>query len=99
MKALIATMFTASALAAPLYGFAQQDSATVTRAQVRSDLVQVERAGYSPSVGEDHDYPSDIQSAERKVAAQPGGSGSDSVGGVTARSASGHQVAPSMSNQ
>jgi hypothetical protein len=35
-----------------------------------SPLVQVEQAGYSPARGADPYYPSDIQAAEARVAAQ-----------------------------
>ncbi|WP_109483867.1 DUF4148 domain-containing protein [Paraburkholderia sp. C35] len=92
MKAILATVVSAAALATPLYGFAQQDSAPVTRAEVRADLAQVERAGYEPSRGEDPGYPADIQAAERKVAMQPAGGSGQSVGGVSSASSSGRQM-------
>jgi hypothetical protein len=37
---------------------------------VRADLVRVEQAGYSPSLGNDAEYPANIQAAEAKIAAQ-----------------------------
>jgi hypothetical protein len=62
----------------------------VTRAQVRADLVQLEAAGYSPSSGEDPNYPASVQAAEAKVSAQENGS-QTAVGGtpMTGSSASG----------
>ncbi|CAB3797112.1 DUF4148 domain-containing protein [Pararobbsia alpina] len=47
---------------------AQPDA--LSRAQVRAQLVQIEKAGYNPARGEDIHYPDDIQAAEAKVAAQ-----------------------------
>jgi hypothetical protein len=42
----------------------------LSRAQVRAQLVQLEKAGYNPANGEDIRYPDDIQAAEAKVATQ-----------------------------
>lgn len=41
----------------------------LTRAEVMHELEELEAAGYTPSLGDDSQYPSDIQEAERKVAA------------------------------
>ncbi|MEK7915892.1 DUF4148 domain-containing protein [Burkholderia contaminans] len=57
------------ALSAPIVAFAQTTDHAVTRADVRADLVRVERAGYRP-ISNDPNYPEDIQAAEAKVAAQ-----------------------------
>ena len=57
----------AAFVAAPVISFAQQ-SQPLTRAQVRADLVAVEKAGYNPA---DYvNYPENIQRAERIVAEQ-----------------------------
>jgi hypothetical protein len=69
-KSLIPAFALASALAMPAVSFAQSNE-PVTRAQVRAELVQLEKAGYTAR-GEDVDYPADIQAAEAKVAAQNG---------------------------
>jgi hypothetical protein len=69
MKSLIQAVAIAAVLAAPVASFAQS-SQPVTRAQVRAELVQLEKAGYSPTRGVDPDYPADIQAAEARVAAQ-----------------------------
>ncbi|WP_168788035.1 DUF4148 domain-containing protein [Paraburkholderia aromaticivorans] len=71
MKSLIQAVVIAAALAAPVAVFAQS-SQPVTRAQVRAELVQLEKAGYNPARGKDPYYPADIQAAEAKVAAQNG---------------------------
>jgi hypothetical protein len=71
IKSLVSAVALASALAVPAVSFAQQSNAPVTRAQVRAELVQLEKAGYQP--GRDGpQYPDDIQAAEAKVAAQNG---------------------------
>jgi hypothetical protein len=41
----------------------------LSRAQVRAELAQLEKAGYNPSVN-DVGYPSNIQSAETRVSTQ-----------------------------
>lgn len=68
-KILVCLALAAGSLAAPAVSFAQS-SAPVTRAEVRADLVRLEKAGYNPSAADDANYPADIQAAEAKVAAQ-----------------------------
>ncbi|WP_345816616.1 DUF4148 domain-containing protein [Paraburkholderia sp. PREW-6R] len=68
-NALVCFVLAAGAFAAPALSFAQSN-APLTRAEVRADLIRVEQAGYSPSVGDDANYPADIQAAEAKVATQ-----------------------------
>jgi len=68
MKTFISTVAVAAALAIPALSFAQTD-APLTRAQVRAELVQLEKAGYNPNVS-DPSYPSNIQAAEAQVNAQ-----------------------------
>ncbi|CAH2807664.1 MAG: hypothetical protein CBARDMAM_5393 [uncultured Caballeronia sp.] len=63
-KFLISALVTSSALAAPAFAFAQSNG-PVTRAQVKAELVQLEKAGYNPG-GEDVNYPQDIQAAEQQ---------------------------------
>ena len=72
MKSLIQAVVVAAALVVPAVSFAQSDAPKLTRAQVRAELVQLEKAGYNPSNGEDATYPAEIQAAEAKVAAQNG---------------------------
>jgi len=68
MKTLISAVAIAAALAAPVASFAQTNQ-PVTRAEVRAQLIQLEKAGYNP-IASDIDYPSDIQAAEARVNAQ-----------------------------
>ena len=83
---LVCIALAASTLTAPVLSFAQTNS-PVTRAEVRADLVSVEKAGFDPSLGSDPHYPADIQVAEAKIAA-----GSDrpaqGYGGVSMNGAS-----------
>ncbi|NML32455.1 DUF4148 domain-containing protein [Paraburkholderia antibiotica] len=94
MKSLIQAVVIAAAIAAPVASFAQANQ-PVTRAQVRAELVQLEKAGYQPGHADPH-YPADIQAAEARVNAQngvgqPAASG---FGGVKAGSSqSSHTVA------
>jgi hypothetical protein len=80
IKAFVPAVVLASALAAPVVSFAQQSNAPVTRAEVRAELVQLEKAGYQPGRANDLRYPEDLQAAEARVAAQD--SASSSVGGM-----------------
>jgi len=81
MKAL-AIAAAVVALAGPSLAFAQSTNAPVTRAQVRADLVQLERAGYSPSSGSDAHYPDDILAAEATVSASDASVAASAMGGV-----------------
>ena len=74
MKTLACIALVLDTLAAPALSFAQSNT-PLTRAQVRADLVRVERAGYNPATGNDPQYPADIQAAEAKVAAEQAASG------------------------
>ena len=79
MKSLIQAVVIATALAAPLAAFAQSNQG-LTRAEVRAQLVQLEKAGYYPARSNPNEYPGDIQAAEARVAAQDGST--SGVGGV-----------------
>ncbi|MFP4893236.1 DUF4148 domain-containing protein [Paraburkholderia sp. EG304] len=70
MKTLISAVAIAAALVVPVASFAQA-SQPVTRAQVRAELIQLEKAGYNPSAN-DVNYPVDIQAAQARVDAQRG---------------------------
>jgi len=69
MNNLIRAVLISCALSAPIVAFAQTTDHALTRADVRADLVRVEKAGYRP-ISNDPNYPDDIQAAEAKVAAQ-----------------------------
>jgi hypothetical protein len=70
MKALIKAAVVAAVLAAPVVSFAQSNE-PLTRAQVREELVQLQKAGYSP-LDDRNSYPEHIQAAEARIAAQNG---------------------------
>jgi hypothetical protein len=104
MKTLISAVAIAAALAAPVASFAQANQ-PVTRAEVRAQLIQLEKAGYNP-IASDVDYPADIQAAEARVNAQNGttvaantantsGYGAPAVG----TSQAGHAVSPAKSDR
>jgi hypothetical protein len=67
MKLNLTAVLAASILMVPVMGFAQQSNAGLTRAQVRAELVQLEKAGYNPSRGQDTCYPADVQAATAKL--------------------------------
>ena len=69
MISLIRKAALALACIFPVVSFAQT-SQPATRAQVRSELSAIERAGYSPTTASDYDYPSKLQAAEARVEAQ-----------------------------
>jgi Domain of unknown function (DUF4148) len=93
MNSLIKTVALALVIAAPVASFAQSNQ-PLTRAQVRAELVQLEKAGYTPRGGQDPYYPADIQAAEARVAAQNGSAAAATdVGGASGGvSVSGHAV-------
>lgn len=70
MKSLIQAVVISTVLAAPVASFAQSNQ-PVTRAQVRAELIQLEKAGYQPGRDDPH-YPADIQAAQARVDAQNG---------------------------
>ncbi|WP_213776465.1 DUF4148 domain-containing protein [Caballeronia sp. dw_276] len=88
-KSLIPAVVIVSALAAPTFAFAQSSDSNgpVTRAEVKAQLVQLEKAGYNPA-GDQTTYPANIQAAEARVDAQnqattsygPSTSGTSAVG-------------------
>ncbi|MCC8392756.1 DUF4148 domain-containing protein [Paraburkholderia sp. MMS20-SJTR3] len=94
MKSLIQAVVIAAAIAAPVASFAQANQ-PMTRAQVRAELVQLEKAGYQPGHADPH-YPADIQAAQARVDAQNGvGQAANSgFGGVTAGSSQASHAAP-----
>jgi hypothetical protein len=69
MKSLIYAVSAAAVFVAPVVSFAQSNT-PVTRAQVQSELEELEEAGYSPSSGENPNYPDDILAAVARVAAK-----------------------------
>jgi hypothetical protein len=74
MNKLIAIAAAAIAFAAPVASFAQANQANqpLTRAEVRAQLIQLEKAGYNPARINDTNYPQEIQAAQARVDAENG---------------------------
>jgi hypothetical protein len=75
MKSFVFTVTTAAAtaavlLAAPGASYAQSSQSTLTRAQVRQELLDLESVGYDPSIGDGDNYPDDIVAAQERLAAK-----------------------------
>jgi hypothetical protein len=94
MKSLIKAVALALVIAAPVASFAQSNQ-PLTRAEVRSQLVQLEKAGYNPSTSDDATYPAQIQAAEARVAAENGST--SGVGGAVSGSSDAGTRAPAVS--
>jgi hypothetical protein len=76
---LVQSLVVAAALAITAVPSFAQSNQPVTRAEVKAQLVQLEKAGYQPA-GEDIQYPGDILAAQARVSAEnAAGTG---VGGV-----------------
>lgn len=88
-KSIVPAIAIAAVLAVPGFAQARDDGPAVTRAQVRADLVQLERAGYNPAA-DDITYPANIQAAEARVNAQQGVAASSFGGAGEGASAAGH---------
>jgi hypothetical protein len=73
MKSFFEVVAIAALITAPLAAFAQSEQ-PLTRAQVRADLVQVEKAGYNPN--DWMHYPENIQAAEARIASEKQGNAS-----------------------
>lgn len=68
MKTLIHVAAVALAVS-PILALAQSDqNQPVTRAEVRAELIQLEKAGYDPSTRDPY-YPNNLQAAEARVQA------------------------------
>lgn len=69
-KSLTQAVAIVTILAAPAAAFAQAADTSqqpMTRAEVKSQLIQLEQAGYNPGSGNEVNYPNDIQAAEQRV--------------------------------
>jgi hypothetical protein len=72
-KSLIPAVVIVSALAAPTFAFAQStdNNGPLTRAEVKAQLVQLEKAGYNQA-SDQINYPANIQAAQARVDAENG---------------------------
>ena len=69
MKTIATLLVGAAALTAPFLSFAQSTDHSVSNAQVRADLVQLEQAGYTPFTAADPRYSEEIQIADAQAGA------------------------------
>ncbi|RDJ97583.1 DUF4148 domain-containing protein [Paraburkholderia lacunae] len=65
---LVQSLIFAVIVAAPAVSFAQSNE-PLTRADVRAQLIQLERAGYNPA-GDNAQYPNNIEAAQARVNAE-----------------------------
>ncbi|SAK52098.1 membrane protein [Caballeronia hypogeia] len=91
MNKLIGIAAVALALAAPVASFAQSNQ-PLTRAEVRAQIVQLEKAGYNPGMVSDSKYPADIQAAQARIDAQNGTAQSAFGGAADGSAQSGARV-------
>ncbi|MDN7491626.1 DUF4148 domain-containing protein [Burkholderia sp. AU45274] len=75
MKSIIVTIATVAAtatalLAAPAVSYAQSSHSTLTRAQVRQELFDLESVGYELIAADGDNYPGDIVAAQERLAAK-----------------------------
>ena len=68
---VIQSLLVAAAVALPSLTFAQSSNQPLTRAEVRAQLVELERAGYNPA-SDQTQYPQNIEAAEARLNAQNG---------------------------
>jgi hypothetical protein len=83
MKPLIAASL-AGVLLLPVVSSAQPGSERITRAQVRDEILKLEKVGYMPG-NYDPQYPEQLQAALARLEAQGGAAQPDSAGAMPAR--------------
>jgi hypothetical protein len=79
MKSLIRVVVAAACSTAPVVVLAQS-SDSITREQVRAEVIDLQKVGYSPGTASDNDFPGNIQAAEARLAALRAGAQSPSGG-------------------
>ena len=68
-NAMLRTALVSMLVLAPVVSFAQQaGNGSLTRAQVRQELVDLESVGYNPASANDVTYPQDVQAAMQRLA-------------------------------
>jgi hypothetical protein len=70
MNQLVSAVVVAAAVAIPAISFAQP-AQPPTRAEVRARLIELQKAGYSPTAN-DMNYPEDLQAAQARIDAEHG---------------------------
>ena len=77
---LVQSLIVAALVAVPVVSFAQSQDHSQSRAEVRAELVQLQKAGYTPS-SDNAQYPQNIEAALARVNAD-NGSATAAYGGV-----------------
>lgn len=72
MESFIKALAIAAMIAVPATSFAQPENPAKTRAEVRNELIQIEKAGYKPSMARSTQFPENLQAAQARVAALNG---------------------------
>jgi hypothetical protein len=76
---LVQSLVVAALVSLPVVSFAQSNH-SLTRADVRAELVQLQKAGYNPA-SDSTQYPQNIEAAQARINAQ-NGSATAAYGGV-----------------
>ncbi|MDR5752274.1 MULTISPECIES: DUF4148 domain-containing protein [unclassified Caballeronia] len=84
---LIQSLIVAAAVAVPALSFAQSNHA-LTRADVRAQLVELQKAGYNPA-SDQTQYPRNIEAAEARLNAEKGVADASYGGSIGGTSVSG----------
>jgi Domain of unknown function (DUF4148) len=90
---LVQSLIIAAVVAVPAVSFAQSNG-PVTRAEVRAQLVQLEKVGYNPA-GDQTQYPKNIEAAQARVNAENAASAVSSGASTSGTSASGSSTTDS----
>jgi hypothetical protein len=93
---VIQSLLVAAVVALPALSFAQSNE-PLTRAQVRAQLVQLEKAGYNPAGDQAH-YPQNLEAAEARLSAEQAAVTSSYGPSVTGTSESGSGTHVAESN-
>ncbi|HEY2608285.1 DUF4148 domain-containing protein [Paraburkholderia sp. RL18-103-BIB-C] len=88
---LVQSLIVAAVVAIPALSFAQSNQ-PLTRADVRAQLVELQRAGYNPA-SDQTQYPKNIEAAQARLNAQQSLSASSYGGSTAGTSASGSRDA------
>lgn len=72
MESFINTFAIAAMIAIPAVSFAQPQNPAKTRTEVRNELIQIEKAGYRPSMARHTQFPENLQAAQAHIAASNG---------------------------
>ena len=91
---VIQSLLVAAVVALPALSFAQSNQ-PLTRAEVRAQLIELQKAGYNPA-SDQTQYPRNIEAAQARVNAQRNLSASSYGSSTAGTSASGSHVADSQ---